>query len=290
MSNNDLPSNNTFDDSLQEGMNQKVIQILLVTMAITFIIGIITSIVRLNYGYSFGHDFRYYYREVNAFWNGEEIYQAGFFYLNYFYFLCAWMLLPEYISFSIHILITFIMFYLILRNVKNENQEWWIYGNILMVYWWGMTFNTNIWIAFAFFMFQKYRDKWYSPLILFLAFYKFTSIVTFGLLYLINLFFERKIRWKQVPVLAAVIGLVGISYLTSAGINESAIAYEDLLIFLQVPHYIWWSVPILVFIEYKEYSIDKVRKFWVIFCIFEIVLCSILFIPAIAFDFQSFIS
>ena len=289
MSNNDLQSKTTLNNEVQGGISQKVILILLITMVITFFIGIITSVVRLNYGYSFGHDFRYYYREVNAFWTGGAIYQAGFFYLNYFYFLCAWMLLPEYISFSIHILITLVMFFLILRNIKNEYKEWWIYGNILMVYWWGMTFNTNMWIAFALFMFQKYRDKWYSPLILFFAFFKPTSLLAFGLLYLINLVFEREIRWKQIPLLIGVIGVVAISYLTSTGINESAIAYEDLLIFLQVPHYIWWSVPILTFIEYKEYSIENVKKFWIIFCCFEIILC-LVFLPIIAADLETFVS
>ena len=275
MSNHYIQSSKASNENAQGYLSKKVLLILLVSIIITFIIGIITSIVRLYNGIPFGHDFRYYYREVNSFWTGGEIYQAGFFYLNYFYLLCAWMLLPLYISFTIHLVITFIMFYLILRNIQNEYQEWWIYGNIIMVYWWGMLFNTNIWIAFALFMFQKYRDKWYSPLVLFIAFFKFTSILAFGLLFLINLIFEREIRWKQLPVLVGVIGVVAISYLTSTGINESAIAYEDLLIFLQVPHYIWWSVPILVFIEYKEYAIENVKKFWIIFCIFEIVLCII---------------
>jgi len=289
MSNKDSQSINALSNGLQGILSKKVVSILLIGMIITFIIGIITSIVRLINGIPFGHDFRYYYREVNDFWTGGEIYQAGFFYLNYFYFLCAWMLLPLYISFTIHLLITFLMFYLILKHVTNEYQEWWIYGNILMVYWWGMLFNTNIWIAFAFFMFQKYRDKWYSPLILFLAFFKFTSILAFGLIYLINLIFEKKIRWKQVPILGVVIGAVAISYFTSTGINESAIAYEDLLIFLQVPHYIWWSIPILIFIEYKEYSIENVKKFWIIFCVFEIILC-IIWLAFNANVLESFVS
>jgi len=289
MSDNDLQSNTTLNNKVQGGLSKNVILILSISMIITFIIGIITSVVRLNNGIPFGHDFRYYYREVNNFWKGGEIYQAGFFYLNYFYFLCAWMLLPESISFSIHLIITFIMFYLILKSIKNDHQEWWIYGNILMVYWWGMIFNTNMWIAFALFMFQKYRDRWYSPLILFLAFFKITSILAFGLLYVINLIFERKIRWKQIPMFAGVFSIVAISYFTSTGITESAIAYEDLLIFLQVPHYIWWSVPILAFIEYKEYSMDHVKKFWIIFCTFEIILCFI-WLGFNASDLGTFIS
>jgi hypothetical protein len=181
------------------------------------------------------------------------------------------------------------MFYLILKSIKNDYQEWWIYGNILMVYWWSMLFNTNIWIAFAFFIFQKYRDRWYIPLVLFFAFFKITSILAFGLLYLINLIFEREIRWKQLPVFAGVFTVVAISYLTSTGINESAITSEDLLIFLQVPHYIWWSVPILTLIEYKKYSMENVKKFWIIFCIFEIILC-LVFLPLIANELGTFIS
>ncbi|MFX1273773.1 MAG: hypothetical protein ACFFBP_12005 [Promethearchaeota archaeon] len=284
----------------KDGLNKKIIVIFLAIMVLVFIIGIITSFFRYFNGYNPGHDFYYFYNAVQKFWlTGENLYEdniinlfqiEGYFYLNYFCIICFWMLLPFPISFSIHLIITFLMFYLILKNIRGIYQEWWIYGNIIMVFWWSMLFNTNIWIAFALFMYQKYRDKWYSPLFLFLAFYKITSIIAFGLLYLVNLIFEKKIRWNQVPALIGVVMIMGISYLTSTGINaNNTLGSEMVLLLLQVPHYIWWSISILAFIEYKKYPIKHVKIFWIIFCVFEIILC-LVFLPIIAFGIETFIS
>ncbi|MFX1237061.1 MAG: hypothetical protein ACFFAS_12585 [Promethearchaeota archaeon] len=278
------------DKIVKDGLNPTPLYSFLAGMCISFCIGVITSTVRLINGIPFGHDFRYFYSAVNHFWTGQDIYSVeGYLYLNYFCILCVWMLLPEYLSFTLHLLITLIMFYFILKNISNEYQEWWLYGNIIMVFWWSMLFNTNIWITFSLFMYQKHREKWYSPLFLFFAFYKLTSILAFGLLFLINLVFEKKIKKEIIPALVLVISLTFLSYITSMGVGLNVISYDDLLIFLQVPHYFWWSVPILSFIEYKNFSIDKVKKFWIVFCILEIVLC-LVFLPIIAQGIETFVS
>ncbi|MBN1800304.1 MAG: hypothetical protein JW891_02300 [Candidatus Lokiarchaeota archaeon] len=275
---------------VESSINQKVLYSFLAIMFISFCIGIITSVVRLVNGVPFGHDFRYYYIAVNRFWMGQDIYEVeGYLYLNYFCVLCVWMLLPEYLSFTIHLMITFGMFFYILKNVKNSYQEWWLYGNILMVFWWSMLFNTNIWITFSLYMYQKYKDKWFAPLFLLLAFYKLTSIIAFGILFLINLYFERKLRKEIFPALILVLGIVLMSFITSSGVGGNVVSYNDMLIFLQVPHYFWWSVPILVFIEYKKYPINKVKWFWILFCTFEIVLC-LAFLPLITEGIETFVS
>ena len=181
------------------------------------------------------------------------------------------------------------MFYLILRNIDTVYEEWWMYGNILMVFWWATLFNTNIWIAFALFMYQKKREEWYSPLFLIFAFYKITSIIAFGILYLINLIFEKKIRWNQFPGLIGILLITGISYLTSVGINTTnTFGTEMVLLLLQVPHYIWWTVSIMAITEYKKYPIKNIKIFWIIFTIFEIVLL-VIFLPIITIGLETFI-
>ncbi len=278
------------DKLVENGLNRNVLYSFLAIMCISFCIGIITSVVRFINGVPFGHDFRYYYIAVKQFWAGQDIYDIeGYLYLNYFCVICVWMLLPEYFSFSIHITITIVMFFYILKNVKNEYEEWWLYGNILMVFWWSMLFNTNIWITFSLFMYQKNREKWFSPLFLLLAFYKLTSVIAFAILFLINLYYERKIRKEIIPALILVIIITLVSFFTSAGVSGNAISYNDILIFLQVPHYFWWSVPILAFIEYKKYPVEKVKWFWILFCAFEIILC-LTFLPIITEGIETFIS
>jgi len=286
------------NDNIKNILNKNIIYIFSAIMCIVFLIGIITSLVRFSHGVAFGHDFRFFYQAVQDFWvTGENLYKdniitpfqiEGYFYLNYFCILCVWMLLPLPLSFTIHLSITFIMFYLILKNIDTIYEEWWIYGNILMVFWWSTLFNTNIWIAFALFMYQKKREEWYSPLFLIFAFYKITSIIAFGIIYIINLIFEKKIRWNQIPALLGIFLITGISYLTSVGINTTnTFGTEMILLLLQVPHYIWWSIAILAIIEYKKYPIKHVKRFWIIFTIFEIVLL-LIFLPIIAIGLETF--
>lgn len=287
------------EENIKDKLDNKTIYILLTIMGIVFLIGIITSLVRLSHGVAFGHDFRFFYQAVQNFWiNGKNLYQdnvvstfqiEGYFYLNYFCVLCVWMLLPLPLSFLIHLLITIIMFYLILRNIDTIYEKWWMYGNIIMVFWWATLFNTNIWIAFALFMYQKKREEWYSPLFLIFAFYKITSIIAFGILYLVNLLFEKKIRWNQFPGLVAIFIITGISYLTSVGINTiNTFGTDMLLLLLQVPHYVWWTVSILAITEYKKYPIKNLKIFWIVFTIFEIVLL-LIFLPIITTGLDTFI-
>lgn len=261
------------------GLSKKEIYIFSIGLLISFLLGIYSSIfAQIIMGTPFGHDFRIFYRNVNGFWSGVDIDQSDFFYLNYFYFLCFWMVLPLYISFAIHLSITFTMFFLIIKNIDNKYQKWWFYGNSPMVYFWATLFNTNIWIAFSLFMFQKYRDKWYSPLILIFAFYKITSILAFGLLYIVNLIYEREIRWKQLPVIALILGFVSISYLTSSAIGEKVVSANDFFLFFQIPHAVWYSVHLLAYISYNQFPMEKIRKFWIYYSITEIMITT-LYLP-----------
>ena len=261
------------NDNVQSILNRKLFYIFLTILLICFFVGILTSAMGMFGKFELGHDFRYFHEAVNNFWNGESIYnqdeKGGFFYLNYFCILFFWMLLPEYFSFSIHLIITFTMFYFILKNIETKYQEWWLYGNLIMIYWWSMLFNTNIWITFAFIMFLKYKDKWFSPLFLFLAFYKITTILVFILLYIIILYFEKKIKRNQILVLICVIIVSFISFLTSEGISINALASEDSFLFIQLPHYFWWSILILIFTQFKNYSTKTIIIFWMSYSIFE---------------------
>ncbi|MBY9005298.1 MAG: hypothetical protein KGD63_00910 [Candidatus Lokiarchaeota archaeon] len=266
-------NSNMSSDNIQCILNKKLVYFFIIVLIIVFFFGILSSALELFSVFEFGHDFRYFFEAVNNFWRGNDTYiqdeNGGFFYLNYFCILCFWMLFPFYISLIIHLSLTSIMFYLILRNIKTKYHEWWLYGNLIMVYWWAMLFNTNIWITFAYIMFLKYREKWYSPIFLFLAFYKITTIIAFIILYCMIILFEKKIKKKQFITLLGVIGISFISLLTSYGISGNVLTFEDSLLFIQIPHYFWWSILIFEYTRYQKFSVKTLKIFWVSFVIFE---------------------
>jgi hypothetical protein len=227
---------------------------------------------------NFGHDFGLFYRDVNGFWYGTGTYNFGFFYLNYFYYLCIWMLIPSYISLIIHVALTNIMFYLILKILDNDFENFWMYANLPLVLYYSIAFNTDVWVVFSLIFYQKYREKWWSPFFLLLGFFKITPIIVFGALFLINLIFEKKIRWNQVPALAIVFGITAISFLTSEGLMESAANFRNYIItdtgidlIIQFSHLVWISYPIAVLWEYLELEEKKLRIFWIGFAIFSLI-------------------
>jgi len=226
---------------------------------------------------NFGHDFALFYNDVNGFWHGTGIYNFGFFYLNYFYFLGIYMLIPNYISLIIHIIITDILFYLILKESDNDYKNFWLYANLPLILYYSIAFNTDIWIVFSFLFYQKYREKWWAPFFLLLGFFKITPIIAFGVLFLINLIFERKIRWNQFPALLITFGIVAISFLTSEGLLESSALYREYIIaetgvdlIIQFSHLAWISFPIAVLWEYIELGQKRLKLFWIGFLMFSI--------------------
>ncbi len=226
---------------------------------------------------NFGHDFALFYNDVNGFWRGTGTYNFGFFYLNYFYFLAVYMLIPNYISLIIHIIITDIMFYLILKKLDNNYENFWMYANLPLILYYSIAFNTDLWIVFSFLFYQKYREEWWAPFFLLLGFFKITPIIAFGALFFINLIFEKKIRWNQVPALAIIFGITALSFLTSEGLLESTASFREYIIaetgvdlIIQFSHLAWISFPIAVLWEYIELNEKKNRIFWICFCIFSI--------------------
>ncbi len=225
-----------------------------------------------------GHDFALFYNDVNGFWRGTGTYNFGFFYLNYFYFLGVYMLIPSYISLIIHIIVTDIMFYYILKSLENDYEDYWMYANIPLVLYYFIAFNTDVWIVFSLLFYQKYREKWWSPFFLLLGFFKITPVIAFGVLFLINLIFEKKIRWNQVPALVVVFGITAISFLTSEGLLESSAEFREFIIadtgvdlVIQFSHLVWVSFPIAVLWEYVELDKKKLKYFWISFLIFSLI-------------------
>lgn len=222
---------------------------------------------------TFGNDFGIFYREVEAFWNGEEIYNEGFFYLNYFFILYGWIILfPIQISIFIHIGISTLLYYIIVINLDNYHHYGWFLGNFFLFLLWLFIINTNILVIFSLIMYQKKRDKFWAPFLLILSFYKITVVLVFGLIFLINLIYEKKIYWNQIPALIITILIILISFVSSYdGLVGSALSYGDLGIAFQSPHFVWWSIPIMVFSEQNEYSESAIKRICVIFFILQIV-------------------
>lgn len=231
------------------------------------IIGLLLGIIHNH----FGSDFAIYYSNTKNFWLNQETYQTGFFYLNYFYFLCIWMfLLPEIVGLIVHIILTDLMFYYIMKSVKNYYELYWFYANIILLLIHSATFNTDIWIVFGFLLFLNKRNEWYSPFFLLLGFFKITPILTFGILYLFLLYYERKEMIKILPSLTAVFLIVLISFLTSTGLISSVAGFWEnlidetgIIVFFQPPHFIWWSIPLMIFIKYKGISYRSSKKIWI---------------------------
>ncbi|MFX1405912.1 MAG: hypothetical protein ACFFBW_03075 [Promethearchaeota archaeon] len=234
------------------------------------IIGIILSIINNH----FGSDFSIYYTNTRNFWLNQESYQMGdFFYLNYFYFLYVWMLLlPQIIGLFLHIFLTDLMFYYIIKNIKSNYEVYWFYANLFLIIIYSITFNTDIWIVFSFLLFLKYRSQWYSPLFLLLGFFKITPILPFGITLLIILFFERETFIKILPSLCLISLIIIISFLTSSGLissvsdfGENLIGNMGIIVFFQPPHFCWWSFPIMVYTQFKGISIKFSKKIWIVY-------------------------
>jgi hypothetical protein len=247
---------------------RNVFVFLLLIITIQFI-GLVLGIIHNH----FGSDFAIYYTNTKSFWLNQEIYQTGFFYLNYFYFLCVWMfLLPEIIGLFLHILLTDLMFYYIMKSIKDYYELYWFYANIVLILIHSATFNTDIWIVFGFLLFLKKSTKWYSPFFLLLCFFKITPILTFVLFFLILLHYERKMIIKMLPSLTVVFLIILISFLTSTGLISSVAGFWEnlinetgIIVFFQPPHFIWWSLPLMALIRYKRISNKLSKKIWVIY-------------------------
>lgn len=259
-------------------MEKRTIIISIILSIVVYIIGIALS----YYSYLtedgiFGFDYNIYHTAVSAYWRGESPYSgAWFFYLNYFFYLCAWMyLLPFMIGMILHIIITEIMFYYILRDINTAYHEGWYYGNVIVIIGAFITLNTDIWSTFAFFMYLKYRDKWYSPFFFFLSFFKATAIIAAALLYIVNLIFEKKFRWNQIPAFVVVLGIVLLSYLTSEGLHEDVAVGLQWGLLVQMPHLMWWSISLFAFTQYKQYSKKTLTRIWVGYCICQLAYGSI---------------
>jgi len=258
------------DFSMEESrIGQRNIFLFLLLIIVVQFIGLVLGIIHSH----FGSDFAIYYTNTRNFWLNQETYQTGFFYLNYFYFLCIWMfLLPEIMGLFIHIILTDLMFYYIMKSIKNYYELYWFYANLVLILIHSATFNTDIWIVFAFLLFLNYRKEWYAPFFLLLGFFKITPILTFGLLFLILLYYERKIILKILPSLTGIFLIILVSFLTStglissvAGFWENLIGETGIIVFFQPPHFIWWSIPLMVLIKYKEINNKLAKKIWVFY-------------------------
>lgn len=244
--------------------------IFLFLIIIIQVTGLVLSIINNH----FGSDFTIYYTNTRNFWLNQETYQTGdFFYLNYFYFLCIWMfLLPQIIGLVLHIFLTNLMFYYIIKNVKGNYELYWFYANLFLILIYSITFNTDIWIVFSFFLFLKYRKEWYSPFFLLLGFFKITPILPFGIILLLILYFEREIFIKILPSLIIICLIIITSFLTSTGLissvsdfGENLIGNMGIIVFFQPPHFCWWAIPIMVFTQYKGISNKLSKKIWIFY-------------------------
>jgi len=251
-------------------IEQRKVLILLSTIIVIQLIGLALSIINDH----FGSDFSIYYENTKAFWLNQETYQMGdFFYLNYFYFLNAWVLLvPKSIGLILHLILTDLMFYYIIKNINLIYELYWFYGNLFLILIYSITFNTDIWIALSFLLFLKYRRRWYSPFFLLLSFFKIAPILAFGLIFLILLYYERETLINLLPGLTGVFIIIGISFLTSTGLISSVTNFGNnlftdmgIIVFFQPPHFCWWSIPLLVYTKFKTIDIRIAKKVWIIY-------------------------
>ncbi len=251
-------------------IDQRKNLILLSSIIVIQILGITLSIINDH----FGSDFSIYYENTKNFWLNQESYQIGdFFYLNYFYLLNAWVLLfPKSIGLILHIILTNLMFYYIIKHVNSVYELYWFYANLFLILIYSITFNIDIWIVFSFLLFLKYRRKWYSPFFLLLGFFKITPILAFGLIFLIIIYYEREILIKLLPGLTVVFIIIGISFLTSTGLMSSVTNFGNnlftdmgIIVFFQPPHFCWWSIPLLFYTKFKTIDIRIAKKVWIIY-------------------------
>lgn len=251
-------------------IGQRSILILISSIIVIQLIGITLSIINDH----FGSDFSIFYENTKDFWLNQETYQMGdFFYLNYFYFLNAWvLLLPKSIGLILHLILTNLMFYYIIKNINLVYELYWFYANLFLILIYSITFNTDIWIVLSFLLFLKYRRRWYSPFFLLLSFFKITPILAFGLIFLIILYYEREILIKLLPGFTGVFIIIGISFFTSTGLISSVTNFGNnlftdmgIIVFFQPPHFCWWSIPLLVYTKFKAIDIRMAKKVWIIY-------------------------
>jgi hypothetical protein len=219
-----------------------------------------------------GEDFGIYYKEIYNFYNGNYVFNDGFFYLSYFFILYSWVILfPIQISILIHIGIRLILLIWILKSLKTRIELDWFYANTFFFILFSSTFNINILIIFSFLFYQKYHDKWFAPFILLLGFYKLTVILPFSLLFLINWYYEKKIHWKTIPAFVIVGIIGGISFLINRNLIINNIAnHESFNVVIQIPHFIWLSYPICVFMGYVNINEKGSLRFWKNYFIFTV--------------------
>jgi hypothetical protein len=229
------------------------------------VISVILSIILCDVGFDFG----IYYRELHSFWSGTTEWAERCLYLNYFYVMFIWVyFLPILPALIIHIIITDILFIAIMIELDDRYKDGWFLGNLFFTFWFGLTFNVNIWIAFSFLYFQKYKEKWWAPFFLLIGFYKFSAILAFGVLYLLNLYYERKIRFNQFPAFAILLLIVAIGVWNILIKSMANATFEGgLLKSIQATHFIWWTVPLIEFTRHKKYTVKKLLIFWFTFAI-----------------------
>ncbi|MEJ2250587.1 MAG: hypothetical protein P8Y97_13160 [Candidatus Lokiarchaeota archaeon] len=95
-----------------------------------YTIGMIIS----SYMGYFGFDYMIYHASVSNFLMGLNSYIPQFYYLNYFNILVFWMFLLSYeYGFFLFLTITMAMYYIILKNLETDYDNWWFIGNALII-------------------------------------------------------------------------------------------------------------------------------------------------------------
>ena len=238
-----------------------------------------------------GLDFYYFYNDTTAFWYGKQTYNGyGFIYLNYFYVLFFWVIFfPILLAVIIHILITELMFYYILQNIDSPEKQWWLYANLVIFLFWSATMNVNTYIIFSFFVYQKNREKWYIPIILFLAFYKITTIPVFFVIFLINLLYEKKFRLKQIIPFLFLFIITCISFIGSIHLilnSNSKLGKYRFLLCIHPSHAIWLTFPFYLILNYIHVNEKTLKTLSV--CIFIWLFIWMIILYAIL-DFKAFL-
>ncbi|MGV9172507.1 MAG: hypothetical protein ACOC44_16115 [Promethearchaeia archaeon] len=261
-------------------MERKYIIIIHSILLTIHIFGIFTSIILGDIAYDFG----IYYRDVQGFWFSDDPYgEIEFYYLYYFYFLYAWIaFLDVLVALLIHIAFTHLTLYYVLKKIdlNDSNEKLWFITNLPLFFWFSITFNVNSIILFALLFYQVNKGKWYAPLSLLLAFYKATSILAFGFLFLINLIYdEKKIKAKELPMLGMVFGIVAISLLIGLeNIVTNVATSKGFDVALQATHLIWVSYPFLILVKNLDFNEKQIRWVWTSYVVFWVIFCAVMLV------------
>jgi len=260
-----------------------------------FLIQII-RIIFMFYGF-YESDFTIYYLDVNNFFRGESIYNEGFMYLSYFYFLAFYMyLLPIIPALFVHLFLTDLFIYLIIRKLSEEEYIWFIY--LIPIIWLSsVNFNVDCFCLFGIYFYHKNRGKWFSPLFLLFSLFKITTIIALGLLIFINLYYEKKIRFIQIPgfliisliVILSIIPLYQELLFQTKTTNNKLSHEMNIFIFFQAYHLIWYSFVFTVAINYKEYSELQKIKVYRTCLIITLIYLSIIFIIWISNNYEMYL-